>query len=244
MCFVEMEAASGATEWYVTNGERVVGPMPTTQLVRSVAIGQIGESCHGWHPGLGGWRPLDSLREIRALERARSTRGDGWVPSEAWQPGGGPEAAALRASLWMEDAADESEVVALALQAIVLETRATLGFAHRPKRALGALETRAVFGSGGQELLGCEVPADDAAIRIARRGTAVLGEVTSSGPVPRSTAMRFAGATVAGLALAPIYLGPKLVAVIEVAKDERAFRRGDRAWMRAVARAAAKRIAS
>jgi hypothetical protein len=144
----------------------------------------------------------------------------------------------------MEDAADEGEVVALALQAIVLETRATLGFAHRPRRALGALETRAVFGAGGQELLGCEVPADDAAIRIARRGTAVLEDGASSGSVPRSTAMRLAGASIAGLALAPIYLGPKLLAVIEVAKEERAFRRGDRAWMRTVARAAAARIAS
>jgi hypothetical protein len=238
-----MEATSGETAWFVTNGERVVGPMPTADLVRSVAMGQIGESCQTWHEGLPGWRPLDSIREVRALIRARASRGDDWIPSETWKPGGGPEAAARRAALWMDDAADESEVVALALQAVVLETRAHVGLAHRPKRALGALETRAVFGSIGQELLGYEVPADDLAIRIARRGTAVL-ERGPAGVVPQSRALCVAGASAAGVALAPIYLGAKLVAVLEVAREDRAFRRGDRAWMRAVVRAAATRMAS
>ncbi len=241
---VETAAANEGGAWYVTNGERVVGPLDTGRLIQAVALGQIGKSCALWHEGLSAWRPLETIREVRAVGRAKEARGDDWVPSETWRPGGGPEVAALRATLWMDDAADESEVVALALQAIVLETRATVGFAHRPRRALGALETRAVFGAGGHDRLGAEVPADDEAIRIARRGAVVLDGFDPTVPMPVAAASRVAPDGVRGLALAPIYLGGKLFAVLEVAKEDRAFRRGDRAWMRAVVRAAATKMAS
>ncbi len=235
------EGVPSAASWYVTNGERVVGPIATGALVHAVAIGCVAESCRVWNEELPGWRTLDTIREIRALGRARAARGEDWVPSEHWKPGGGPQAAALRASLWMDDAVDESEVVALALQAMMLETRATIGFAHRPRRALGELETRVVFGDGGQEQLGEPVAGDDRAIRIARRGVAVL-EVGDN--QPRSPSARFGGVAVRGLALAPVYLGGKLVSVIEIAKTGHPFRRGDLDWMRAVTRAAAQRMAS
>ncbi|NUO49459.1 MAG: hypothetical protein HOV80_11440 [Polyangiaceae bacterium] len=227
--------------WYVTNGERVVGPIETGALVHAVAIGCVAESCRVWNEDAPGWRALDTIREIRALGRARATRGDDWVPSETWKPGGGPQAATLRASVWMDDAADESEVVTLALQAMMLETRATIGFAHRPRRVLGELETRAVFGDGGQGQLGESVAGDDHAIRIARRGVAVL-EVGEN--QPRSPSGRFGGVPVRGLALAPVYLGGKLVSIIEIAKTGHPFRKGDLDWMRAVTRAAAQRMAS
>jgi hypothetical protein len=244
MLLVEAAAANEGAAWYVTNGERVVGPLDTGRLVQAVALGQIGKGCALWHEGLPAWRPLETIREVRAVGRAKEARGDDWVPSETWRPGGGPEVAALRATLWMDDAADESEVVALALQAIVLETRATVGFAHRPRRALGSLETRAVFGAGGHDRLGREVAADDEAIRIARWGTAVIDGFDPSIPMPAAAASRIGPGGVRGLALAPIYLGGKLFAVLEVAKEDRAFRRGDRAWMRAVVRAAASKMAS
>jgi hypothetical protein len=244
MSAVEEAADSGGKAWYVTNGERVVGPVATSTLLQAVALGQVAKSCFLWHEGLPAWRPLETIREVRAVGRAKEARGDDWVPSETWRPGGGPEVAALRATLWMDDAADESEVVALALQAIVLETRATVGFAHRPRRALGALETRAVFGAGGHDRLGCEVPADDEAMRIARLGTTVLDGFDPKVTMPVAAASRLAPGGVRGLALAPIYLGGRLFAVLEVAKDDRAFRRGDRSWMRAVVRAAAARMAS
>lgn len=234
----------GNAAWYVTNGERVVGPVATGTLVHAVAIGCVAASCLVWNDESPGWRGLSTVREIRALGRARAARGDDWVPSETWKPGGGPGAAALRASLWMDDAADENEVVTLALQAMMLETRATVGFAHRPRRALGALETRAVFGEGGREQLGEEVVSDDEAIRIARRGVAVLevGATTDRGA--RSPSSRFHGVAVRGLALAPVYLGGKLVSILEIAKADRPFRKGDAAWMRTVTRAAALRMAS
>lgn len=235
------EGEPTAAAWYVTNGERVVGPIATGALVHAVAIGCVAETCKVWNGDAPGWRALDTVREIRALGRARAARGEDWVPSEHWKPGGGAQAAALRASVWMDDAADESEVVTLALQAMMLETRATVGFAHRPRRVLGELETRVVFGDGGREQLGESVAGDDHAIRIARRGVAVLevGENES-----RSPSDRFGDVAVRGLALAPVYLGGKLVSVLEIAKAGHPFRKGDLDWIRAVTRAAARRMAS
>ncbi len=231
-------------EWYVTNGERVVGPIATGALVHGIATGVVGESCLAWHSGFPGWRPLDTVREVRALVGARAARGEDWVPSETWKPGGGPQAAVSRASLWMDDASDEDEVVTLALQAMVLETRATVGYAHRPLKPLGSLETRAVFGEGGFEQLGGEVVADDAAIRVARRGVALFDVAAKATHLSRTMGSRLSDTTLRGLALAPIYLGGKLVAVIEIAKRGRPFRNADTTWMRAVAQAAARRMAS
>ncbi len=235
--------ASGA-RWYVTNGEDVVGPIDADVLVRAVATGRVGESCLVCQPTWPSWRPIGEVREVHALMRTRAARGDDWVPTERWSPGGTSAAAVARASLWIEDAGDEDEVIALALQAMVLETRATTGVAHRPRRALGPLEIRAVFGVGAEAHLGREVASDDAAIRIARRGTAVLGDLDAAPDALAAAASRTADGRVRGLAVAPIYFGGRLSAVLELAKTERPFRRGDRAWMRAVTHAAAARMAA
>lgn len=212
--------------WFVSDGQGVVGPVETSLLLRGLYAGKIHEGCSIWKNPWTSWRPLTSMREIAVLE----------------SPTG--RTATDRAREWVDGASDAREVVSFALQAIASETRATVALAHKATGA-AAFETRSVVSERALDLLGTTVPASDAAMRLGK-----LCQMTIDKPrfseAGRATMTRLqkTWVPVAGTALTPIFNGGRLVAVLELAKSNRPFRRSDRAFMLEVARMASRRLAA
>jgi len=230
-------------DWYVTNGERWVGPVDTRVLLRGVATGDVSRECMVWRRAWSGWRPLSRVRELHVLERTRASRGAQWTPTERWSPAPNHAAQLAKAGTLIASATDEREVVTLALSALVTEMRATGGLAHRPKGTLGPLVTSVARGAALTARLGDEVRPDDSAIRAARFGATIIDKPAHSrrgvATLERTEALP---ESVRGVALAPIYANARLIAVLEVAKTDHAFRANDGALLRAVMRAAAAKI--
>ncbi len=220
-------AEASQRNWFVTDGQGVVGPLETSLVLRGLYAGKIHEGCSIWKDPWKSWRPLSTMREVSVLE----------------SPTG--RTATDRARDWVEGASDAREVVSFALQAIASETRATVALAHKATGFGGLFETRSVVSERAVDLLGTTVAADDAAMRVGK-----LCQMTIDSPrfseAGRATMARLREMwiPVAGTALTPIFNGTKLVAVLELAKSNRAFRRSDRAFMRDVARMASRRLAA
>ncbi|MBL8744348.1 MAG: GAF domain-containing protein [Myxococcales bacterium] len=225
-------AAAGEKQWFVSDGQGVVGPVETSLVLRGLYAGKIHEGCSVWKNPWKSWRPLSTMREISVLE----------------SPTG--RTATDRARDWIDGASDAREVVSFALQAIASETRATVALAHSAVRGRaatvdGSFETRSVVSERALELLGATIPASDAALRLGK-----LSQMTIDKPrfseAGRATMTRLQQTwiPVAGTALTPIFSGTRLVAVLELAKSNRPFRRSDRAFMREVARMASRRLAA
>jgi len=53
--------------WYVTNGQAVVGPVGMELLLRGIHHGRVSDDCYIAQSFWQSWRPLDQVREIRAL---------------------------------------------------------------------------------------------------------------------------------------------------------------------------------
>lgn len=230
-------------DWYVTNGERWVGPIDTGLLLRGVASGKVSTDCMVWRRAWSGWRPLTRVRELGVLERAQASRGPEWAPSERWTPAPNHASQLAKAGSLIASATDEREVVTLALSALVSELRASGGLAHRARGTLGGLVTTAAAGAPLTDKLGAEVRPDDSAMKAARFGATIIEKPDSSRRgVATLERMDALDLPIRGVALAPLYAGAKLIAVLEVAKSDHAFRATDRAFVRAVMRAASARI--
>jgi hypothetical protein len=229
--------------WYVTNGELVVGPVTTNLLMRGIAVGKVPDDARIWRDPWPFWRPLGAVREVRALRHAQERLGPSWCPSTTWSPP--PASSALvGATRWITSGMDEQEVIGLTLAAAARELRATSGLAHRPERALGSLVVRSVVGESVRDRLGACIPASDSAMRMARMGAAILDR---RGMASATTAsldrLGHRDEPSAGVALAPVYFGARLVAILELGKHDRPFRGGDHALLRSFTRVASRCLA-
>lgn len=213
--------------WFVSDGQGVVGPVETSLLLRGLYAGKIHEGCSVWKNPWKTWRPLATMREISVLE----------------SPTG--RTATDRAREWVDGASDASEVVSFALQAIASETRATVALAHKTTKVASVLETRSVVSERALDLLGTTVAASDPAMRLGKLCQMTIDKPRfSEAGRATITRLRETWVPVAGTALTPIFSGTRLVAVLELAKSNRPFRRSDRAFMLEVARMASRRLAA
>ena len=234
------EPPRGGALWYVTNGEIVIGPVGTNLLLRGIAAGRVPDIARVWRHPWKDWRFLGAVREVRALRRAQARLGPTWSPPLSWSPPP-PTSAVVGATRWISHAEDEQEVVGLTLQAAVRELRASNGLAHRPERAMGALVTRSVIGEDVADRLGTPVSAYDRAMRMARMGASILDRRNLHTEAFASLdRLDQVNAPTSGVALAPIYFGARLVAILEIGKRERPFRASDRALLRSFTRVASQ----
>lgn len=226
--------------WFVTNGKKTVGPVATNLLLRAVAEEHVDPRVMAWRDTWSEWRELESTREVQALRKTQSMLGKGWVPPKWWEPEAATPLTRPLVARWMEDAGDEQELLSMAMQALALEMRASVGMLHRPDGALGALTTRSLFGSRQLEQLGEVVRPNDPAMRVARMGVSVLGDPSESRAGIASVTRL--GESCEGVALAPIFKGSKLTAVIELGKDGVPFRESDRALIRSYTKLVSDRL--
>ncbi len=215
-----------AGPWYVTDGRGVVGPVDTDLLLRGIASSRIPHSCMVIQPSWTSWRHLHEIREVSR----------GWIaPAPMWA------ADHLGRSDVPRDlvsrARDAGEALLLAMLAAVTATRATAAMVHRHREPFVGLVTSCAHGPGTEEQLGQVVPRFDPVLGAARMGRGVLGR-PSGGELQRCIARRFdnCGRDLEGVAMVPVFDGTRLLAILEIARADHAFRHEDRGILQRIAR--------
>jgi hypothetical protein len=233
-----------ATEWYVSDGARVVGPVATQKLLVHAARGAIDPSHVVCERTWGFWKPLREVREFRAMKEAQAARGGAWIPPPAWSPRHAERVRIARALSPLDVASDRDEVLHLALTAAAKSTGATVGLVHKPRGVAGPLDTRAAIGEAIHNRLGERVASIDPAMFAARS----LGPIVI--PVPETSRAGIAStlrlsrgyAPLRGVALFPIYANRQLAAIVELGKEHHGFRAADIQTLKSVANFAADRL--
>jgi hypothetical protein len=201
--------------WYVTDGERSVGPIVTGQLVRHVEHGQVPDYCHV-RVMRGAWRGLSAVREIAAFNSRVSC-----LPAALAELGAADlvhEMARIR---------DEEEFFHDLTQSAMTTTGAECAMLHCYERSVSCMITRCVIGPMPKDRLGRPLPEGDLVALAARVGRPVVGP--PYGPTEDTLAKRFASSRggVGAVAMMPISVGTKHSFMLELARPGHAFRRAD-----------------
>jgi hypothetical protein len=201
--------------WYVSDGERSVGPVLTGRLVDHVQAGQVPDWCQV-RLTRGRWRKLDFVREISAIKRPVNR------PSKA-----AVREAFLELSYRTGAIRDEDEF----FHELTETARAMVGgqcaMLHCFQRSARALVTRSIVGRISTERLGQALPDDDPVLQVARLNRPVFGP--PYGPTEDALAQRFACADggVGAAAMIPVASDGAVSVMLEVARPGHAFRRAD-----------------
>src|SRR5688572_12757958 len=130
--------------WYVTNGNAVIGPVNTNLLLRGIHVGRVTRECFVAQYRWSNWREQSQIREIRSLRR--------WQHSQKVVPGIEPVKQALRAPRFdasaLERVAEEDRVLSRALELAIATTKASVGILHQPKPPHIGLVTSYAHGPG------------------------------------------------------------------------------------------------
>lgn len=210
--------------WYVTNGDRVVGPLHTNVLLRGIAEGRVDRECYVAQHDWSNWREQNYIREIRALRR--------WQYSQRVCPDIEPVQRALGGrrvdTSPLTDARDREELFSRALTIAVRSTKANVGVLHQPRPPFVGLVTSWAFGPGMGLNLGEVIPWHDEARAKVNLDEAVLGQPDRDGWA-RASARRLCtsiAGRVAGVALVPIDFGG-LRGLLELGRYDHPFRQSD-----------------
>lgn len=213
-----------APSWYVTNGQAVVGPVNTKQLLRGLDEGRVARDCYIAQHSWSNWRRQNHVREIRALRR--------WQWSKRVTPEIEPVKRALRAPRFdpnlLERETNVRKLLAKTLELAVRATRANVGVVHRPRAPHVGLVTSFTHGPGMGLNLGEVVPWHDDARAVATRNRAILGQPDRD-PWARSSARRLScriQQRVSGVAVVPIRFGPSR-GLLELGRYDHGFRDSD-----------------
>ena len=218
----------GTPLWYVTNGHAVVGPVDTDLLLRGITSARIPNDCMVAQESWSTWRSLDQIREVSRLRRSFS-----WSEGDTDLCPGIPEEFVQRAK-------DAGEALLFAMHAAVTATRATAGLVHRVREPFVGLVTSAVLGACMDHQLGQVVPKSDPALALAENGASFLCSMDETGGAPAGGAIarRFSACEgqLRGVAMAPVFDGDRLLAMIELARADHPFRHEDAAVLSKIAR--------
>jgi hypothetical protein len=203
---------SQSPRWLVTNGDTTVGPVHTELLLRGYMGGRIPSHCQVREVSWGSWRPLEGIREIGNLNRRLARDATPLSLREALSHlPATPDAGELLTS-------------ALGLAAWVLDANA--GLVHRYRSPATTPVTSAVFGVP-VERLGEVLPSLDPSYLLAQRGRSLCGN-PRHGLVERLIAERLQHeAPLTSVAMAPVIVGGRLLAMLELGRTGHVFRADD-----------------
>jgi hypothetical protein len=209
--------------WYVTNGDAVIGPVNTNLLLRGVFHGRVREECYIAQHAWSNWREQTEVREIAALQRC--------CEESQGTPHCDPIRTALRAPRVDTEALDMiidgEALVRQALKLAVTATQANVGIVHRPRMPHVGLVTSWAHGPGMGLNLGEVVPWNDDARVVASRDDAMLGDPEYD-VWARASARRLSSGLqrVHGVAVVSVRFGP-LRGLIELGRYDHQFRKSD-----------------
>jgi hypothetical protein len=225
--------------WYVTNGQRVVGPVNTSLLLRGIAQGQVQRECHVAQHSWSNWREQNHIREIRSLRR--------WQFSQQKRPDIEPVKQALRSPRLdesaLESAPGDDALLTRALELAVHATRASVGIMHQSRPPHVGLVTSWAYGPGMGLNLGEVVPWHDDARVMASQDSALLGQPDRDGWA-RASARRLSNGInkrVSGVALVAVNFGAAR-GFIELGRYDHCFRHSDMARLEDLSHSVASRL--
>jgi hypothetical protein len=201
--------------WYVSDGERSVGPVVTGQLVHRVQAGQMPDCCHVRLPR-GRWRGLSLVREISAFKRPVLR------PSKA-----SVREAFLELSYQTGCIRDEDEFFHELTDSVRVTVGGESAMLHCVQPSTHAMVTRSIVGPMPTDRLGYALPGEDAVLQVARLNRPVTGP--PYGVAEDALAMRFAFTRggVGAAAMIPISIHGTVSMMLEIARPGHAFRRAD-----------------
>lgn len=207
--------------WYVKNGDAVVGPVGIELLVKGVARGKIAEDCQVRQEDWTTWRELDGVRELAALRRAPPVANDALESATAMTP-------YLETSCLLATSSDAREAMLLTMYAAVRASCASVALLHRLREPYIGLVTSCAHGLGADILLGSVISREDPALLAARLGVAIVGHA-SLGHTEARVAERLGlvAGPLAEVAMFPIRSRGALLGMLELGRADHAFRRED-----------------
>ena len=237
--------------WFLTNGIMAAGPTPFDNVARSVAEGRVSRAVFVRHASWNIWQRyedielLDTLalgRLVDRLGRASAAIEDGSrelrsdttpLPSSDELASSTHSQRVTRSSIRpvsvdpvgvLGQARNLDEALLLTLSTAVAAASAHVGLLHRYNDETRTAVTACAQGSGVERLLGVRLPVADPTLNAAQVGCTIVGEPIL-GEAGRHIAARFilAGSAPIGVAMVPIRLFDKLLALIEVGQITRAF---------------------
>jgi GAF domain-containing protein len=219
--------SDNSPRWLVTNGSTTVGPVHTELLLRGYLGGRIPEHCSVREVRWGSWRPLAGIREIGRLKRRMARDAEPVTLRDVSQ--------ALPATK------DVGELLTAALHLAALALDANAGLVHRYRNPLTLPVTSAVFGVPA-ERLGEVVAETDPSYLLAQRGKGFCGN-PRHGVMERLVAERLQhNAPLASIAMTPIMVGGRLIAMLELGRTDHGFRVDDSDDLALLATEVARRI--
>ncbi len=237
--------------WFLTNGVIATGPTNFDNVARSVAEGRVSRAVFVRHASWNVWRRyedielLDTLALGRLVERlgrasagiddrSNEFRSDTTpLPSNEELASAVQSQRVTRSSIRpvtvdpvgvLGQAHNLDEALLLTLSTAVAAASAHVGLLHRYNDDRRTAVTACAQGSGVERLLGIRLSASDPSLIAAQSGNTVVGEPIL-GEAGRHIAARFilGGSAPIGVAMVPIRLFDKLLALIEVGQIARAF---------------------
>ena len=265
-----LAAAQTGTDdrWYVTNGVVAVGPVGFDLLTRGVAHGRIPAGSFVRHESWKMWRPLEGVGALTKADRQRAIAHFADISAAVDTRASDPENEPLPPLSEVESKSDSKpasrpslrpvavdpvgvlasattldDALLLALSTSVTAASASVGLLHRARYDLGLVVTSFAHGSDAEKLLGERLHPQDPTLAAARGGHTVMAE-PCLGETGRYLAGRIGRClpNPCGLAMVPLVLYGKLVAMIEVGRAARLFRAHEIARVEDVVEALAERI--
>jgi hypothetical protein len=239
--------------WFVTNGVVAVGPVTYELVLRGVAYGRIPAGSFVRHESWQVWRRLEDLEAQSAGHRRQtiadlaqhSAGAETRARSHFSEPPPPPSTAELSSRIQNVDRAarqsfrpmavdpvgvlsnanELSEALLLGIVTAVTAAAADVGLVHRVRADIGAAITVGGHGVATERLLGERLTADDPTLVAARGGHTVLNEPLC-GEVGRHIFGRITRCLpgVQSVAMVPLVVYGKLVAIFEIGRDLRPFR--------------------
>jgi hypothetical protein len=265
------ELAGTTDQWFVTNGVVAVGPVDFDRLARDVAHGQIPTGSFVRHQSWKVWRELSEIGRLSAADREETVRRLAGISHGAEERAADPRSTppppleipseSARASLdthpplssvrpasvdpvgVMASARHLEDALLLTLSTSIAAAKAEAGLLHRARPELGAVVTSYAHGPGSEALLGARLTADDPSLAAAESGRTVLGE-PQLGDAGRYIAGRLTPilGAVRGVAMVPVVVFGRLVAVVELGRANTPFRAREIARVEDVIEALSARV--
>ena len=225
---IRIGAAFRRPRWMISNGATVVGPVSTDLLLRGLEAGKVPTDCWIRDQEWSGWREAHQIREVRGWCKSQVVAHD---VSQSFQDRG------------IELANDPEEVIAFALEAARTALNADVALAHRVRAPLWLPVTSCVHGIDPDGALGQIIWHYDPAYATARQGRIVLDRAGGSSAA-RSIAARHwvPERQPVGVAMFPVLDKNGVLAMVELSRNDHAFRATDAKVLTRIAFAAAAQL--
>ncbi len=244
-------ARHNADRFYVTNGDKAVGPVNLDLLARGLSAGKVPITSFVRHEGWKVWRPLAELAVVIDDEDITQQESPSFiseeelerislVPTDDVASAGRPSTPDdFHPADATDGASDRDEALSLLLSAAAIRVSADAAIAHRVDD-----QGTIVIGAHGQltNVIGCSIPVDDPALAAARTGAVVVAE-PMPGPAGRAVRTRLVAldGNVDAAVMFPVRVHEGLIGMIEIGRSE-PFRHGEMAAIEALIDALVKKL--